>query len=398
MSYRVIIRGFLGIFLLSALILFHAGPVLTAHPVEVRNFSGQQEMDERETGFFSMKDITNEELIMRTARFIRPGDEYITGQNKLYRVEKVEGDIAWARYQEDIKLFEGNYGDVLNSGPSEKPVFQESKARSSTPRFGVYHSHGAESYVPSDGTDSIMEGGGILKVGRTFAEALREKGLKVSYSAKTHVPHDAGAYHRSRRTAEHFLHQGVNTLFDVHRDAVPAEEYTEIVEDKPTVQVQIVVGQQNQNVQSNRNFAEGLKKVADSVHPGLVKGIFMASGSYNQDILPLALLFEVGSHENTQEGAAHSMTLFSDVVETYFLGAPAEQARAGRGLTALKGVLWIILIAGLALGVYLLVGTGSPEELRAKLRHFFSREFAEFGSKWKGGNSSRKPSNGDEER
>ncbi len=359
---------------------------LPANAQNTQDFFESREMDERDDGFFLMKDLESKDVIMKTARLIYPGNEYITGENKLYSVEKVEGDVAWARYKGEIKLFEGDVATFFqeNTDTEEKAVFQKNQPESNVPRMGVYHSHGAESYVPSDGEDSTLEGGGILQVGHAFVEALREKGLKVKYSAHTHVPHDAGAYNRSRRTAEQLLHQGVGALFDVHRDAVPAEEYTAEVEDTPTVQVQIVVGQQNQNLQSNRHFAEGLKKVADKVHPGLVKGIFMASGSYNQDILPLSLLFEVGTHENTREGAARSMVLFSDAIEVYFMGESGKQAREGMGSTALKSILWIIFIAALALGGYLLIGTGSTEELKAKLRHFFSREFAEFKGKRNG--------------
>ena len=40
----------------------------------------------------------SEDVIMKTARLIRPGDEYITSENKLYCVERIEGDIAWARF------------------------------------------------------------------------------------------------------------------------------------------------------------------------------------------------------------------------------------------------------------------------------------------------------------
>jgi stage II sporulation protein P len=383
---RINLQGFLVIFLFFCLILLCSGllitsPVEAQNPSEAQNFFELQELDERSDGFFFMKDLESEDVIMKTARLIRPGDEYITSENKLYCVERIEGDIAWARFKEEIKLFEGNLAAILKDVHTEETVFQESQPETSVPRLGIYHSHGAESYVPSDGVESITEGGGILQVGRSFVENLREKGLKVNYSSQTHIPHDAGAYNRSRRTAEQFLHQGVGTLFDIHRDAVPAEEYTAQVENTPTVQVQIVVGQQNQNAQANRNFAEGLKKVADSIHPGLVKGIFMASGNYNQDILPLSLLFEVGTHETTREGAARSMALFSDVVKVYFLGEPGRQAREGMGSTALRSILWIIFIAGLALGGYLLVGTGSLEELRSKLRQFFGREFAEFGGK-----------------
>jgi len=70
------------------------------------------------------------------------------------------------------------------------------------------------------------------------------------------IPHDAGAYNRSRRTAEELLRDGTAVLFDVHRDAVPPEEYIETVNSQETVQIQFVVGRQNQNMETNRQFAE----------------------------------------------------------------------------------------------------------------------------------------------
>ena len=45
------------------------------------------ELDERVDGFYTLKDIKSGETIMRTARIIHPGDEYINSANKLYRVE-----------------------------------------------------------------------------------------------------------------------------------------------------------------------------------------------------------------------------------------------------------------------------------------------------------------------
>jgi stage II sporulation protein P len=347
------------------------------------------ELDERVDGFYIMKDIKSGETIMRTARIIHPGDEYINSANKLYRVERLEGDIAWAHFIEDIKLLEISVEEVLKSISSKRrsETFFAGQPQQQRKPFlvGVYHSHGAESYVPSDGAESIPQGGGILEVGKAFTEALREKGLHVKHSEDTHIPHDAGAYNRSRRTAEEFLNEGVSALFDIHRDAVPPEEYIATVEGRPTVQLQLVVGRQNQNLQANRDFAEGLKNITDERHPGLIKGIFMARGNYNQDMLPLAMLVEVGSHENTREGAERSIALFSDSVTAYFLGREGDQAREGVGAIALKSVLWLVLLAGVALGVYMLISTRNMEELRSKFRGFFKKEFAELGGRKKDG-------------
>lgn len=365
-------------FLIFIILIF-----LSSCPSSADEYFELTELDERKDGFYIMKDLQTKEIIMRTARIIHPGDEYINSENKLYRVEKIEGDIAWAHFIENIKLLEINIEEVF-SPLSGRKALEISQRQQNDFMLGVYHSHGAESYVPSDGTESIPQGGGILDVGRAFSEALQEKGLNVKYSQRTHVPHDANAYNRSRRTAEEFIREGANSLFDIHRDAVPAEEYIEIVGGRPTVQLQLVVGRQNQNAQVNRNFAESLKKVTDDLYPGLIKGIFLARGNYNQDMLPLAMLVEVGSHENTKEGAQRSMALFSDAVATYFLGREGQQAREGIGMTALRSILWIILIVGAALGIYLLLGTKNLEELRAKLTHFFKREFSELKGKKNG--------------
>lgn len=334
------------------------------------------------TGYYTMKDLETEKVIMRTARMMHVDDEYITGDNTHYIVEQVEGNTAWARSLGTIELSEqvSLPGTSILEGTTAEPV----QAGSPPVSVGVYHAHGAEAYVPSEGTDSVLEGGGILEVGKSFAESLEENGLEVEHSLETHVPHDAGAYNRARRTAEELLGNDADVLFDVHRDAVPAQEYLEVVDGEELVQIQFVVGRQNQNVEVNRQFAESLKSAADNVHPGLIKGIFMARGNYNQDLTPLSLLLEVGTHENTREGAEESVSMFADAVDYYFAGPEADRAQRAAGGTALRTVLWILLIAILAVGAYLIISTGSIEEARAKIRHFFQHEFAEFTARRRG--------------
>ncbi len=335
-----------------------------------------------DSGYFIMKDVDDGSVIMMTARLIHVDDEYITGNNTHYIVERVEGNTAWARSLGDIDLSQPP--DILGGIFKSGMLSQLTQAENRDFTIAVYHSHGAESYVPSDGTESIPEGGGILDVGEAFVEALEENGLEVKHSPETHVPHDAGAYNRSRRTVEELMQDNANVFFDVHRDAVPAEEYKAVVDDDQIVQIQFVVGRQNQNVEVNRQFAESLKNATDKLYPDLIKGIFMARGSYNQDITPLALLLEVGTHENTREGAEESVALFADAVNYYFAGPEAQRAQEAVGGTALRTILWVILIALLATGLYLIISTGGIEEARAKISHFFQKEFAEFKGRRRG--------------
>ncbi|MGI5876085.1 MAG: stage II sporulation protein P [Dethiobacteria bacterium] len=373
------------VLLISAVLIFGTYSLSAKAENNKLNFFDLHNPDEKHEGFFSMQDLATGDTVMRTARIMHVGDEYINQENYLFRVERIEGDIAWAQNLGKVKLSNFVAQGVSSSMLPHLSVLQKNQEPISEPTIGVYHSHGAEAYVPSDGVESIDEGGGILEVGEVFVQALRERGLKVFYTSLTHVPHDAGAYYRSRRTVEELLRKGTDAVFDVHRDAVPAEEYLAVVDSEEMVQIQFVVGRQNPNVQVNREYAESLKQCVDEQYPGLIKGIFMANGSYNQDLLPLSLLLEVGSHLNTKEGAKESMKLFADAVQFYYLGPQGTTARKGIATTALRTVLWVIFIAALAVGVYLLISTRSPEEARNKLLHFFQKEFAELRRKNKNG-------------
>lgn len=344
---------------------------------------------ERRDGFFVMRNEKDGTLILRTARLLHPGDGFIDPDNDYYRVVRLEEDTAWAHLVES---------DARNPASIDVPALETAAVGQEDKRtIGIYHSHGAESYVPSDGTESIDEGGGIIRVGDTFAGNLEQRGVEVIHSRKTHVPHDAGAYNRSRRTAVELLNKQPDALFDVHRDAVPAEEYDAEVKGHDVVRILFVVGRQNQNMDSNQAFARSLKNIADERFPGLVKGILLADGSFNQDLAPRSLLLEVGAHENTREQAQESVTLFSDVVTGFLYGAastPGQTAKTEEGGIAMRSALKLLVALAIAFFFYLLISAGNWEELKLKVTSFFQREFADLRH---GFERRRKQSGGDEE-
>ncbi len=200
---------------------------------------------------------------------------------------------------------------------------------------------------------------------------------------ETHVPHDAGAYNRSRRTATKLVSDNLDAVFDVHRDAVPREEYDRDIEGRDLVQIMMVIGHQNQNMSSNKSFAEELKKVADANHPGLIKGILVARGNFNQDLSPRAMLIEVGAHTNSRQQAEESVALFADVVSNYLY---AQQGQTGGGGIAAKSAVRLVIALALAIFIYLLISAGSWAEAREKVVSFFTREFGDLrkGLKLKG--------------
>lgn len=85
-------------------------------------------------------------------------------------------------------------------------------------------------------------------------------------------------------------------LLDIHRDAAPPEEYLAEVNGEKVARVMLVVGRYNPGWSTNDTFAKQIKAEVDSRYPGLIKGIFYARGTYNQDLAPRSLLIEAGTH------------------------------------------------------------------------------------------------------
>ncbi len=282
--------------------------------------AGEQLFDElspeelKSRRYFYMVDEKGRTVLV-TGHRLRVKDRFLTAENDLYEVESVEGYLARARFIEKVRLI---VPQDFSAAPA--PAFPAQSQMGPAYKIALYHSHNAESYVPSDGTDSIYGAGGIHDVGLAFKEALEKKGINVLYSDQLHLPHDRGAYRRSRVTALRLLRQRPDAIFDVHRDAAPWETYALELNGEPVTQIQIVVGLSNPGTATNQQFAYDLKGYADRLYPGLIHGVLIIWGSYNQDISPLALLLEVGAHTNTKESAQRGITRFADVVSYYFYG------------------------------------------------------------------------------
>ncbi|HYH04815.1 MAG TPA: stage II sporulation protein P, partial [Bacillota bacterium] len=114
-------------------------------------------------------------------------------------------------------------------------------------------------------------------------------------------------------------------ILDIHRDAVPREEYTTQLNNKPAAKIQFVVGRENPNFQANNEFAKQVKKSVDKKYPGLVKGIFYGKGKYNQDLGPRAMLLECGSNTNSEQEAIRGARVFAATAKDALYGGAGNQ-------------------------------------------------------------------------
>lgn len=338
--------------------------VLVAPAAALEAFPGETELDNE---WFTIVDETGDPLVA-TGISLSPGDRYITADDREYEVTRLEGRVAYTRFvaalppwREATGLWAWLTGQSVPAQGGERPL------------VAIYHSHSDESYLPSDGVSSTDGNGGIYQVGAALRRAMEAKGLRVEHEQANHNPRDARAYERSRRTASGLMRQRPALLLDVHRDSGPAEAYEANVRGRDVTQLLLVVGSQNPNMQANLSFARKIKSITNRTSPGLVRGIMVARGRYNQDLGPRAALIEVGAHTNRREDAERAMALFADAVPGILgvAGAGGEAAGAWRALA------WILALTVVGGSAYLVVASGGWRQAWDRLRHFADRELAD---------------------
>lgn len=327
--------------------------------------------DELECGsYYSLVDENGVELD-QIGRQAYIGDEFILEDNQRYKIIKIE--------EKQQKAIAQRIGEEILTYLEEWDLVPAAKTTGKHSGVAIYMTHTDESYVPTDGTSSKPGNGGILQVGNTLANTLKDKGVNSLISFDKHDPHDANAYHRSRKTAVQLLKQNPIALIDVHRDGVPDPNYykTEINGQTGT-KIRLVVGRQNANMSANLDFAKRVKAYFDKNKPGLIKGIYLGKGNYNQDLGPQTMLIEVGTHTNSRQAAERGVAEFAEGIPKVVgaaVGAPAQPTRTGPGVG--KALLIMLALAVVGGGAFLLLSTGSFKGSWSRMTNL-GREFSNY--------------------
>lgn len=253
-------------------------------------------------------------IILQTGIPVAKDDEYISAEDIHYVIIKVNGDKAVAQVKKgNAELMPGN--KVANAATLAYPrIIPTQAAYTGSHHMVIYHTHSDESYIPNSGVASKPGNGDVYEVGNVLGSALNDAGISTTQSKNSHGPHDINAYHRSRRTVTQLLKERPDACFDIHRDSAPISSYSTTNNGIPVSRVMIVVGRSNPNQSNNLAYAKQVKAAADELHPGLMRGIFIGHGDYNQDLYPTALLFEVGTEDNSLDAVNNSVRLLADAI------------------------------------------------------------------------------------
>jgi stage II sporulation protein P len=105
------------------------------------------------------------------------------------------------------------------------------------------------------------------------------------------------AYLQTRATVARYAWQNPAWLIDVHRDDVPPGVYR-------GAQILLVVGTRNVLAWRSLPRARALAAALAAEAPGLLRGIYLGPGDYNQDLSPSAVLVELGNRDSTRAEVA----------------------------------------------------------------------------------------------
>lgn len=349
----------------------------------------------------------NKKVLFLKGDDITVGDNYLSGDNKLYEIYSVDNDnkTARAKFISDEKLPEYNVSPAKTTMAGGKAKLASAATKK---KVGVYHTHNDESYYTPDGVDSIYGKGGIHDVGKSLVSNLNKLGIETIYREDLHLPHNSGAYTRSQVTASALLNSGAQAIFDIHRDSTKRDYYITKVNGKQMSAIRMVVGRSSANFEENKKFAYSIKSYADSVYKGLIKDIYIGKGNYNQQLSTKAMLFEFGC-ENIEKNLAQTSTEYlaktldvvlygSDNASEYSLndvsltGSNGEQSvitgiastsSANTKVNSNETLIVVLSIVGVVV-VTLAIVLIFSKKARYKVGRFFSEMFAGiFGKKKK---------------
>lgn len=308
---KILKRAFLLLFCLSFMCL----------PVAKNNISFAK-TDTNKTYFTVYEGETKDKILFLKGDDVNAGDQYLSRDNKLYEITSVDEKqkIAYTKFIKNE--------DLPSYNVKAKSVSSKQAKAASRKKVGVYHTHNDESYYTPDGTDSVYGKGGIHDVGKALVDNFEKLDVTAVYREDLHLPHNSGAYTRSQVTASALLNEGVDAIFDIHRDSTKRSEYLTKVNGTQMSAVRMVVGKSSANFEENKKFAYAIKSYADSVYPGFVKDVYFGRGNYNQQLSTKAMLFEFGCENIEKDLAIKSTEVLAKVMDVVLYGSDGASTLA----------------------------------------------------------------------
>lgn len=200
------------------------------------------------------------------------------------------------------------------------------------PLVGIYHTHDWESYLSEFPDLKITHDRDLIKIasydhskrtvvkiGESLAHHLRDLGVTTVHAPFKHqeLTYDY-AYQSSRDTARQILksYPSVRILMDLHRDGTWGLDSTTEIDGQKVARMRCVIGNREDqpNWKHNKAFCDDLIARMEKAHPGLTLPTITAPYRYNQDLIPGAILLEIGNATNQYDEADRAIRYMAETL------------------------------------------------------------------------------------
>lgn len=179
----------------------------------------------------------------------------------------------------------------------------------------IYHTHTTESFAPTSGrnfTDNLTLT--VAQLGEELADILqKEYGIAVVHDKTIHDIPRKTAYQKALPTITALLAQNPDAglVIDLHRDGVTRNVSTTNLAGQAAGKLMFMIGRNNPHWQQIANASFFLHEQLEVMAPGLSRGVRLRPLTYNQHVHPVALLIELGGHENSLEEARRTLPVLA---------------------------------------------------------------------------------------
>ncbi len=209
----------------------------------------------------------------------------------------------------------------------------ETKKVEKEPEVYLYNTHQGETYQgsPLEGyniTPGVMMATYILqsKLADYDVKAIVMEENLIEYMNINNMNH-AMSYVASRPFIENALNENHNLklVMDIHRDSIPKDKSTVVINNKPCAKILFVIGEEYDNYKQNLAMTNKINDMIKEKFPDLTRGIMTkggkgSNGIYNQDLTNIITLMELGTEENTIEEVLNTIELIAPIIGDYVNG------------------------------------------------------------------------------
>lgn len=229
-----------------------------------------------------------------------------------------------------LVILENNFH--LNADITPKMTLVSNKIEKK-PEVYIYNTHQKEEYS-GKGLKEYNITPGVLMASYLLQAKLLEENINsvilendiIEYMNLNNMNY-ASSYKASRVFLENALKENPNykLIIDLHRDSLPKEKSTVLIDNKNYAKISFVVGKEHKNASANLYTATTLNNMIKEKYPTLTKGILEKSGKnvngiYNQDLSEKIVLIEIGGPENTIDEVLNTISIIAPIMGEYIYG------------------------------------------------------------------------------